>query len=79
MTGSTFLLQHGGLIALLFILLPLVLAISCTVDVLRQPALTTGEKTGWAAGFLLGWLLFEIVGLVLAVVYLIAVRPKLRR
>jgi hypothetical protein len=78
MTGDVF-TQGGGLLALLLILLPLALAIYCTVDVVRQPALTTGQKTGWAAGFLLGWLVFEVVGFVLALVYLIAVRPKLRR
>ncbi|HXW34391.1 MAG TPA: hypothetical protein VEJ87_07410 [Acidimicrobiales bacterium] len=68
-----------GVFFMLVVLAPLALAIYCTVDVARQPALTSGQKTAWIIGFLAGWFLFELVGLILALVYLAAIRPKLMR
>jgi hypothetical protein len=66
-----------GLIVLLVFVAPLALAIFCTVDVAKQPALTSGQKSGWIIGFWLGSLLFGIVGLLVSIVYLAGVRPKL--
>jgi hypothetical protein len=51
------------------------------VDVARRPTavLTRGSKTAWIAGLVISTLLFEIVGVVVALVYLVAIRPRLAR
>jgi hypothetical protein len=53
------------------------LVIWAIVDVTRQPALSSGAKTGWIVGFVLGTLVFGVVGLIISLVYLVAVRPRL--
>jgi hypothetical protein len=68
-----------GVVVLFVMLVPLALAIYCTVDVARQPALTSGQKTGWIVGFWVGWFLFFLIGIVAEIVYLAVVRPKLRQ
>jgi hypothetical protein len=67
-----------GVIVLLAVA-PLILAIYCTFDVVRQPALTPVRKMLWIVGFYVGWLAFIVLSLVIELVYLLVVRPKLRR
>jgi len=57
------------------------LIIWAIVDVARKPpgVLSSRAKTGWIAGLILGSLLFGIFGVIVAVVYLVAVRPRLTR
>lgn len=76
MVGEVFGIDSA--IVILILLAPLALAIYCTVDVAKQQAMTTSQKAGWIIGFLAGWFFFEIVGLIVAIVYLVSVRPKLR-
>jgi hypothetical protein len=66
-----------GVIVLLG-LISLVVVIWAIVDVARQPAISPTGKAGWIIGMVLGTFLFGIVGLVVAVIYLAAMRPRLR-
>lgn len=66
-------------VVVIFVLGALALAIFCIVDAARQPALSSGQKAAWIAGFVIGWLVFSLLGIVLEVVYLAAVRPRLSR
>lgn len=70
--------MNAALIITLGILALIVWAI---VDVARKPStvLSSGRKAAWIAGLVLGALLFEIAGAVIALVYLIGVRPRLAR
>jgi hypothetical protein len=51
------------------------------VDVARRPpgVLSPGAKAGWIIGLVVGTLLFGIIGVITAVVYLVAIRPRLTR
>lgn len=62
-------------------LLPVAVVVWAVVDVIRQPpaALSTGQKVAWVAALVVGLLVVALVGLIVAVVYLAAVRPRLRR
>jgi len=68
----------SALLVVLF-LVSLALVIWATVDVARQPALSSGAKAGWIIAFVLGTLLFGVVGLIVALVFLLGVRPRLAR
>jgi uncharacterized membrane protein len=70
----------GGL-ALLIPLAILALVIWAIVDVAKRPSnvLSSGAKTAWIIGLVVGTLLFGVVGVVLALVYLIGIRPRLAR
>jgi hypothetical protein len=46
-------------------------------DVARQPAISPMGKAGWIIGMVLGTFLFGVIGLVVAVIYLAAIRPRL--
>jgi hypothetical protein len=71
---------YGPDVVFLVIMLgALALAIYCIVDAARQPALSSGQKAAWIAGFVIGWLVFSLLGIILEVVYLAAVRPRLSR
>ncbi|HEY5250898.1 MAG TPA: hypothetical protein VIJ09_04530 [Acidimicrobiales bacterium] len=48
-------------------------------DVARQPAISPSGKAGWIIGMVVGTFLFGLVGLVVAFVYLVGVRPRLGR
>jgi uncharacterized membrane protein len=65
----------------LFALLSLALVIWAIVDVAQRPPsiLSSGAKTAWIIGLILGTLLFGVVGLIVALVYLVGVRPRLTR
>jgi hypothetical protein len=67
--------------ALIIALGILALIIWAIVDVARKPStvLSSGRKAAWIVGLVLGALLFEIAGAVIALVYLIGVRPRLAR
>jgi hypothetical protein len=67
-----------GVIVLLG-LVSLVLVIWAIVDVAGRAALSPGAKAGWIIGLILGTVLFGVVGLVVALVYLVGVRPRLER
>ena len=71
----------GLLFALLIPLAILGLVIWAIVDVAQRPrsVLSSGAKTGWIIGLVLGTLLFGVVGVVVALVYLVGVRPRLSR
>jgi hypothetical protein len=77
--GGTMLAEIFGvdifIILLFFVSLGVV--IWAIVDVARQPAISPMGKTGWIAGLVVGTFLFGVIGLVIAVVYLAAVRPRL--
>lgn len=66
---------------LLFILLlaTLSLVIWAIADVARRPreVLSSNAKAAWIIGLVAGTLLFGILGLVVALVYLMVVRPRL--
>jgi hypothetical protein len=64
---------------MLLFLITLGLVIWAIVDAARQPALSSGAKAGWIIGLVVGTLLFGVVGLVIALVYLVGVRPRLAR
>ena len=68
-------------LALLIPLAILALVIWAIVDVAQRPStvLSSGAKTAWIIGLVLGTLLFGVVGVVLALVYLIGIRPRLAR
>jgi hypothetical protein len=57
------------------------LVIWAIVDVAQRPpsTLSARAKTAWIIGLVLGTLLFGIVGVIVALVYLVAVRPRLAR
>jgi len=57
------------------------LIIWAIVDVARKPpgVLSPRAKAGWIAGLVLGGLLFFVGGVAVALVYLVAVRPRLTR
>jgi len=65
----------------ILVLAGLGLVIWAIVDVARKPpgVLSPRAKTGWIVGLVLGSLLFGFVGLIVAVVYLVGVRPRLTR
>lgn len=65
----------------ILVLAGLGLVIWAIVDVARRPpgVLSSRARAGWIAGLVLGSLLFGVVGLIVAVVYLVAVRPRLTR
>ncbi len=64
------------MIVLLF-LVTIGIVLWAVVDVARRPTVSPGAKAGWIIGMVLGTFLFGIVGLVVAIVYLAAVRPRL--
>jgi membrane protease YdiL (CAAX protease family) len=82
-TGGTMLAEIFGttdsLVVLLIFLISLAVVIWAVVDAARQPALSSGAKAGWIISLVVGTFLFGIVGLVIAVVYLVGVRPRLTR
>jgi len=65
----------------ILILAGLGLIIWAVVDVTRKPpgVLSPRAKAGWIIGLVAGTLLFGFVGVVVALVYLVAVRPRLTR
>jgi len=69
---------NAGLLIALGILALIVWAI---VDVARRPStvLSSGRKAAWIVGLVLGALVFDIGGAVIALVYLVGVRPRLAR
>jgi hypothetical protein len=64
---------------MLLFLISLGLVVWAIVDAARQPALSSGAKAGWIIGLVVGTFLFGVVGLVIALVYLVGVRPRLAR
>jgi hypothetical protein len=77
--GGIMLAAIFGVDGLLVLLLPITLGlvIWAIVDVAGRPSLSSGAKAGWIISFVLGTFLFGVVGLVIAVVYLVGVRPRL--
>lgn len=71
----------GLFAALLIPLAILALVIWAIVDVAKRPTsvLSRGAKTAWIVGLVAGTLLFSIAGVVVAIVYLVGVRPRLAR
>jgi len=69
--------MHG--LVSVFVLAGLGLIIWAIVDVARRPSavLSSRAKTAWILGLVAGGLLLGIVGVVAAVVYLVAIRPRL--
>jgi len=60
-------------------LLLLGLVIWAVLDVAQRPPEVLPSKTGWLLGLVAGTLLLGPVGLIVAIVYLLAVRPRLPR
>jgi hypothetical protein len=71
----------GVFFALVIPLAILGLVIWAIVDVAQRPSsvLSSRAKTAWIIGLVLGTLLFGIVGVVIALVYLVGIRPRLAR
>ena len=71
----------GLFAAMLIPLAILALVIWAIVDVAKRPTsvLSRGAKTAWIVGLVAGTLLFSIAGVVVAIVYLVGVRPRLAR
>jgi hypothetical protein len=63
----------------LLYLVSFVVVIWAVADIARQPQwkMSTGRKVAWILPCVLGWLLFGVVGAVVAAIYLGAVRPRL--
>jgi hypothetical protein len=55
------------------------LVLWAVVDVARRPSvlMTPGRKSVWILAFVVGWLLFGLIGTALAVVYLVGPRRRL--
>jgi uncharacterized membrane protein len=68
-------------IFLILVLAGLGLIVWAIVDVARRPpgVLSPRAKTAWIIGLVVGTLLFGFIGVIAAVVYLVAVRPRLTR
>lgn len=66
---------------LLLVLVSLGLTVWAIVDVARRPSevLSPGAKAAWIIGLLAGTILFGVIGIVVALVYLVGVRPRLDR
>jgi uncharacterized membrane protein YqjE len=64
---------------LLLYLLSLIVVIWAVVDVARRPApeMPSQKKALWIIGSIAGWLLFGLVGAVVAVFYLVGPRRRL--
>jgi hypothetical protein len=60
------------------VLAGLAVIIWAIVDVARRPPemISPGAKAGWIIALVVGTLLFGVVGVVVAVVYLVAIRPR---
>jgi hypothetical protein len=56
-----------------------VLVLWSVVDVARRPSalMTPGHKAVWIVAFVVGWLVFGLIGSALAVVYLVGPRRRL--
>jgi hypothetical protein len=67
-----------GVVILLF-LVSIGVVIWAISDVARHPAHAPSGKAGWIIGMVVGTFLFGLVGLVVAIVYLVGVRPRLGR
>jgi uncharacterized membrane protein YczE len=63
----------------LLYLVSFVVVIWAVADIARQPQwkMSTGRKVAWILPCVLGWLLYGVVGAVVAAIYLGAVRPRL--
>jgi energy-converting hydrogenase Eha subunit H len=67
------------LFLVLLFLVSLGLVVWAIVDAAKQPALSSGARAGWIISLVVGTFLFGVVGLVIALVYLVGVRPRLMR
>jgi hypothetical protein len=67
------------IVVVLIFLVSLGVVIWAIADVARQPAsaISPMGKTGWIVGLVVGTFLFGVIGLVIAIIYLAAVRPRL--
>jgi hypothetical protein len=68
-----------GLLVILLMVLMLGLTIWAAVDVAQRPAEILPNKTWWLVGIIAGTVLLSPVGTIVAVVYLLNVRPRLTR
>lgn len=71
----------GYSFALPLMLIGLAVVVWAIVDVARRPSesLPSNSKTWWILGLVLGTLLLGPIGLIVAVAYLVGVKPKLNR
>ena len=78
MVGETYSGVGVGVVTVVpFLLLGLV--VWAVVDVAQRSPEVLPRKTGWLVGIVAGTLLLGPVGLIVAIVYLVAVRPRLNR
>jgi tetrahydromethanopterin S-methyltransferase subunit F len=58
----------------------LIVVVWAIVDIVRQPSwlMSRNQKLGWGLAAGLGWFLLGLVGAVVAAVYLIVIRTRLR-
>jgi len=70
----------GDLVALTVVpILLLGLVVWAVIDVAQRSPQALPSKTGWLVGLVVGTVLLGPVGLLVAIVYLVAVRPRLNR
>jgi len=62
--------------ALIIALGILALIIWAIVDVARNPRLSSGAKAGWIIGLVVGTIIFPLLALIAAIVYLAAIRRR---
>jgi hypothetical protein len=65
-----------GALVILLMLLMLGLTIWAAVDVAQRPAEALPNKTWWLVGIIAGTVLLSPVGSIVAIVYLLKVRPR---
>ncbi len=58
----------------------LIIVVWAIVDIVRQPSylMSRNRKVGWGLATGVGWLVFGVVGAIVAGVYLLVVRTRLR-
>jgi len=70
---------HLNAVALILYIASFIIVVWALADIARQPQwkMKTGRKAVWIVSCILGWLIFGVVGAVVAGIYLGAIRPRL--
>ena len=80
--SSEFLVPSGGIVVVVVAVVVIALPIWALVDAASRPpaafAAAGSSKGLWVALITVCWLLTGIIGVVLSVVYLVAIRPRVR-
>jgi TM2 domain-containing membrane protein YozV len=74
MLGSSVVGVNG--LGVIVFLVSLAVVIWAIVDVARNPRLSSGAKAGWIIGLVVGTIIFPLLALIAAIVYLAAIRRR---